>query len=110
MAIYEALYKRRCRSPTGSFEVGEAGLIGPDLVHLATEKVKVIQERLKTAQSHQNSYTYVRKRPLKFEVDDWVYLQVSPMKGVVRFGKKGKLSPRYIGPYRISKRIGNVVY
>ncbi|XP_069144414.1 uncharacterized protein [Solanum lycopersicum] len=85
MAIYEALYKRRCRSPTGSFEVGEAGLIGPDLVHLATEKVKVIQERLKTAQSHQNSYTYVRKRPLKFEVDDWVYLQVSPMKGVVRF-------------------------
>ncbi|KAH0784113.1 hypothetical protein KY290_003711 [Solanum tuberosum] len=110
MASYEALYGRRCRSPIGWFEVGEAGLIGPDLVHQALEKVKVIQERLKTAQSRQKSYTDVRRRALEFEVDDWVYLKVSPMKGVMRFGKKGKLSPRYIGPYRIAKRIGNVAY
>ncbi|KAH0706733.1 hypothetical protein KY289_011809 [Solanum tuberosum] len=60
--------------------------------------------------SRQKSYTDVRRRALEFEVDDWVYLKVSPMKGVMRFGKKGKLSPRYIGPYRISKRIGNVTY
>ncbi|WMV23522.1 hypothetical protein MTR67_016913, partial [Solanum verrucosum] len=110
MAPYEALYGRRCRSPIGWFEVGEAGLKGPDLFHQAMEKVKVIQERLKTAQSHQKSYTDVRRRALEFEVDDWVYLEVSPMKGVMRFGKKGKLSPRYIGPYRITKRIGNVAY
>ncbi|KAH0776452.1 hypothetical protein KY290_007863 [Solanum tuberosum] len=110
MAPYEALYGRRCRSPIGWFEVGEAGLIGPDLVHQAMEKVKVIQERLETAQSRQKSDTDVRRRALEFEVDDWVYLKVSSMKGVMRFGKKGKLSPRYIGPYRIAKRIGNVAY
>ncbi|WMV40704.1 hypothetical protein MTR67_034089 [Solanum verrucosum] len=110
MGPYEALYGRRCRSPIGWFEVGEVGLIGPDLVHQAMEKVKVIPERLKTAHSRQNSYTNVRRRPLEFEVDDWVYLKVSPMKGAMRFGKKGKLSPRYIGPYRIVKRISNVAY
>ncbi|WMV42357.1 hypothetical protein MTR67_035742 [Solanum verrucosum] len=71
---------------------------------------KIIQERLKITQSRQKSYTDVRRRDLEFEVDDWIYLKVSPMKGVMRFGKKGKLSPRYIGPYRISKRIGNVTY
>ncbi|XP_069154272.1 uncharacterized protein [Solanum lycopersicum] len=62
------------------------------------------------AQSRQKSYTDVRRRSLVIEVDDWVYLEVSPMKGVMRFGKKRKLSPRYIGPCRISKRIGIVVY
>ncbi|WMV41485.1 hypothetical protein MTR67_034870 [Solanum verrucosum] len=83
---------------------------GPDLVHQAMEKVKVIQEKLKTTQSRQKSYTDVRRRELEFEVDDWVYLKVSHIKGVMRFGKKGKLNLRYIGPYRISKKIGNVVY
>ncbi|WMV41663.1 hypothetical protein MTR67_035048 [Solanum verrucosum] len=110
MAPYKALYGKRSRSLIGWFEVGEAGLIGPDLVHQAMMKVKVIQERLKMAQSRQKSYTDVRRRELEFEVDDWVYLKVSPMKGVVRFGKKGKLSPRYIGPYRISKKVGDVAY
>ena len=85
-------------------------MIGPDLVYQAMEKVKVIQDRLKIAQSRQKSYTDVRGRELEFEVDDWVYLKVSPMKGVMRFVKKGKLNPRYIGPYKISKRIGNVAY
>ena len=93
MAPYEALYGRRCRSPIGWFEVGEVRLIGPDLVHQAMEKVKVIQQRLKMAQSRQKSYRDVRTRPLEFEVDDWVYLKVSPMKGVMSFGKMGKLSP-----------------
>ena len=74
------------------------------------EKVKVIKERLKTAQSRQKSYTDARRRPLEFEVDDLVYLKISPMKGVMRFGKKVKLSPRYIGPYRITKRVSNVAY
>ncbi|WMV50993.1 hypothetical protein MTR67_044378 [Solanum verrucosum] len=102
---YEALYGRRCKSLIGWFEVGETGLIGPNLVHQAMEKMKFIQERLKMAHSHQKSYTDVRRSELEFEVDDWVYLKVSLMKGVIRFGKKGKLSPRYIGPYRISKKI-----
>ena len=64
----------------------------------------------KMAQSRQNIYTKVKRRPLELEVDVWVYLKVSPMKGVMRFVKKGKLIPRYIGPYRISKRVGNVAY
>ncbi|WMV45483.1 hypothetical protein MTR67_038868 [Solanum verrucosum] len=98
MAPYEALYGRRCRSPIGWFEVGEARLIGPALVHQAIEKVKTIQERLKITQSRQKSYTDVRGRDLEFELDDWVYVNVSPMKGVMKFCKKGKLSPRNIGP------------
>ncbi|WMV55416.1 hypothetical protein MTR67_048801 [Solanum verrucosum] len=101
---------RRYISPIGWFEVGEVGLIGPDLVHQVMEKVKMIQKRLKMAQSRQKSYTDVRRRALEFEVDDWVYLKISPMKGVMRFGKKGKLSPRYIGPHCIAKRIGSVAY
>ncbi|WMV24530.1 hypothetical protein MTR67_017915 [Solanum verrucosum] len=85
MAPYETLYGRRCGSPIGWFEVGKGELIGPDLVHQAMEKVKVIQERLKTTQSHQKSYTNVRRTTLEFEIDDWVELNVSPMKGVMRF-------------------------
>jgi hypothetical protein len=85
-------------------------LLGPDLVLDALEKVKIIRERLKTAQSRQKSYSDTRRRDLVFNVDDWVYLKVSPMKGVVRFGKKGKLSPRYVGPYRIVRRVGKVAY
>ncbi|WMV25088.1 hypothetical protein MTR67_018473 [Solanum verrucosum] len=105
MAPYKALYGRKCRSPIGWFDVGAVGFVGPDLVHQATEKVKIIQDRFKIAQSHQKSYTDVRRRDLEFELDDWVYLKVSPMMGVMRFGKNYKLSPRYIGPYRISKKI-----
>ena len=70
----------------------------------------MIKERLKTTQSCQKSYTDVRRRSLEFEVDDWVYLKVSSMKRVMLFGKKGKLSPQHIRPYRISKRVGNVSY
>ena len=95
MASYESLYGRRCRSTIRRFKVGESGLIGLDLVHQSMEKMKVIQERFKIAQSHQMSYTNVRRRPLEFEVDDWVYLKVSPMTGVIRFVKKEKLSPQY---------------
>ncbi|XP_070014014.1 uncharacterized protein [Nicotiana sylvestris] len=74
------------------------------------EKVKIIKDRLKTAQSHQKSYSDVHHRDLEFKEDDWVFLKVSPMKGIMRFGKKGKLSPRYVEPYRIIQRIGQVAY
>ncbi|XP_019228466.1 PREDICTED: uncharacterized protein LOC109209615 [Nicotiana attenuata] len=77
------------------FDVGESGLHGPDLVQQAIEKVKLIRERLLIAQSRQKSYSDVRRRDLEFGANDWIFLKVSPMKGVMRFGKKGKLSPRY---------------
>ncbi|XP_049343827.1 uncharacterized protein LOC125808122 [Solanum verrucosum] len=110
MAPYEALYGRKYRSPIGWFEVGETALFQPDLVLQAMEKDKVIQQRLATALSRHKSYAEVRRRGLEFSIRDWVFLKVSPMKGVMRFGKKGKLSPRYIGPYKIIRRIGQVAY
>ncbi|XP_070002862.1 uncharacterized protein [Nicotiana sylvestris] len=110
MAPYEALYGRRCRSPLGWFEVGETKLYGPDLIHQAIEKVKVIQERLRTAKSRQKSYSDVQHHDLDFEVGDWVFMRISLMKGVMHFGKKGKLSSRYIGPYIILQRIRQVAY
>jgi hypothetical protein len=110
MAPFEALYGRRCRSPIGWFEAGEAKLVGPELIQDAIEKVKLIRDRLVTAQSRQKSYSDRRRRPLEFTVGDHVFLRVSPMKGVLRFGKKGKLSPRFIGPFEILERVGPLAY
>lgn len=110
MAPYKALYTRKCRSPIGWFDVGEITLVGPELVQQAIEKIKLIQERLLATQSRQKSYADNRRRDLEFQIDDWVFLKVSPMKGVMRFGKKGKLSPRYIGPYRVIRKVGQVAY
>ena len=110
MAPYEALYGRRCRSPVGWFEPGEARLLGTDLVQDALDKVKIIQDRLRTAQSRQKSYADRKVRDIAFMVGERILLRVSPMKGVMRFGKKGKLSPRYIGPFEILERVGEVAY
>ncbi|GJS09898.1 putative reverse transcriptase domain-containing protein, partial [Tanacetum coccineum] len=100
-APFEALYGRKCRSPVIWTEVGESQLIGPELVQETTEKIFQIKERLKTARSRQKSYADKRRKPLEFKVGDRVLLKVSPWKGVVRFGKKGKLAPRYVGPFEI---------
>src|SRR5438034_10737205 len=97
MAPFEALYGRKCRSPLNWSEPGERVTFGPDLIIEAEEKVRVIQNHLKTAQSRQKSYSDKRRRPLEFKVGSWAYLRVSPMKGVHKFGVKGKLAPRYIG-------------
>lgn len=110
MAPFEALYGRRCRTPVCWSEVGERKLVGPEMVQMATEKVKIIQERLKMAQDRQKSYADRRRKDLEFEVGDKVFLKLSPWKGILRFGKRGKLSPRYIGPYEIVERIGPVAY
>ena len=97
MAPYEALYGCKCRSPICWYEVGEKPLLGPSLVRENDEKIHVIKERLRIAQSRQKSYADKRHRELEFAPGDFVYLKVSPMRGVHRFGIKGKLSPRYVG-------------
>jgi len=110
MAPFEALYSRRCRTPLSWSQTGECKIFGPDLVVEAEEQVKLIQKNLQAAQSRQKSYFDKRRKPLQFNVGDHVYLRVSPTKGVQRFGIKGKLAPRYIGPYEIIKECGPVSY
>jgi len=109
-APFEALYGRKCRTPVYWAEVGEKPLSGPDIVQETTDKVIQVKERLKAARDRQKSYADNRRRPLEFQVGDKVLLKVSPWKGVIRFDKKGKLSPRYVGPFPIIKRIGPVAY
>jgi hypothetical protein len=110
ISSFKALYRQPCRTPLGWSESGERVIFGPDIVIEAKEKVKQIQANLLAAQSHQKSYTDKRCSPLKFEVGDHVYLQVSPMKGVRRFGIKGKLAPCYIGLYPIINKYGPMPY
>ena len=110
MAPYEALYGRPCRSPICWTEVGESSITGPDLIRDTSDKVGMIRKRLFTAQSRQKSYADVRRRPLEFKAGDHVFFKVMPKRGVIRFGKRGKLSPRYIGPFEVLERVGAVAY
>jgi hypothetical protein len=110
MSPFEALYGRRCRTPLSWSETGERKIFGPDLVVEAEDRVRIIQANLKTAQSRQKSYADRRRKPLQFQIGDFVYLRVSPTKGVQRFGIKGKLAPRYIGPFEILEICGPVAY
>ncbi|GJR64550.1 putative reverse transcriptase domain-containing protein [Tanacetum coccineum] len=109
-APFEALYGRKCRSPVCWSEVGESQLTGPELVRETTEKIVQIKNRLLTARSRQKSYADLKRRLTEFEVGDKVMLKVSPWKGVIRFGKRGKLSPRFVGPFKVIERIGPVTY
>ena len=90
--------------------MGESSITGPDLIRDTSEKGSLIRQRLLTDQSRHKSYADVRRRPLEFEVGDHVFLKVMPKRGVVRFGKRGKLSPRFIGPFEILERVGTVAY
>ncbi|GJR20811.1 putative reverse transcriptase domain-containing protein, partial [Tanacetum coccineum] len=105
-APFKALYRRKCRLPICWSEVGDAQLTGPEMIRETTEMIVQIKNRLLAARSRQKSYADVRRKPLEFEVGNKVMLKVSPWKGVVRFGKHGKLSPRYIGPFKILSRLG----
>ncbi|KAJ9557338.1 hypothetical protein OSB04_011952 [Centaurea solstitialis] len=107
---YEALYGRKCRSPLNWLEVGESRLLRPDIVQETTDKIKLVQEKLKAAGDRQKSYADNRRKPLEFQVGDKVLLKVSPWKGLIRFGRKEKLSPRFVGPFEVIERIGPVAY
>ncbi|GJV05171.1 putative reverse transcriptase domain-containing protein [Tanacetum coccineum] len=109
-APYEALYGRKCRSPVCWAEVGEAQLTGPEMIQETTEKIVLIKQRIQAAQDRQKSYADLKRKPMEFEVGDRVMLKVSPWKGVVRFGKRGKLNPRYVRPFKVLAKVGKVAY
>jgi hypothetical protein len=111
MASFEALYDRKCRTPLMWSEVGEQTFsVPPPLSKLRAENVTTVRENLKIAQSRQKSYADPKRKDVSVEVGEHVYLKVSPLRGTKRFHVKGKLSPRYVGPYPIMKRIGKVAY
>ncbi|CAH9076112.1 unnamed protein product [Cuscuta epithymum] len=115
-APYEALYGRRCRSPITWFESGEKRVMEEQLegrteiIEETSEAIKTIRQRIEAAQCRQKSYADTKRRPLEFQEGDRVFVKVTPMKGVMRFGKRGKLSPRFVGPYEITKKVGKVAY
>nr|GEV29528.1 putative reverse transcriptase domain-containing protein [Tanacetum cinerariifolium] len=99
-APFEALYGRKSRSPVCWTKVGEAQILGPELYQETTEKIVQIKQRMQAAHDRQKSYANLKRKPMEFQVGDKVMLKVSPWKGVVRFGKRGKLNPRYVGPFK----------
>jgi hypothetical protein len=110
MASFEILYGRRCRTPLFRNEMGERRVFEPDVLEEAEKQVRMVRENLHVAQSRQKSYTDHRRRELSFEAGDFVYLKVSPMRGLRRFKVQGKLAPRFIGPFKILEKRGEVAY
>jgi hypothetical protein len=110
MTPSKMLYGRRCRTPLFWSETGKRKVFGPDILQEAEKQVRVVREHLRIAQSRQKSYADHRRRELSFEVGDFVYLKVSPMRGLCHFKVRGKLAPRFIGPFKIIERRGEVAY
>ncbi|GJU67418.1 putative reverse transcriptase domain-containing protein [Tanacetum coccineum] len=109
-APFEVLYRRKCRSPICWAEVRDSHLTSLEIIHETTEKIVQIKSRIQAAHDRQKSYADVRRKPLEFQVGDKVMLKVSPWKGVIRFGKRGKRNPRYIEPFKIIVKVGSVAY
>ncbi|WVZ93956.1 hypothetical protein U9M48_039905 [Paspalum notatum var. saurae] len=107
---FEALYGKRCRTPLFWNHTGEKQVFGHNIIQDAEQQLRIVQENLRVAQSRQRSYADVRRRDLSFKVDNHVYLKVSPMRGIRRFNMKRKLAPRYIGPFKILEKKGEVAY
>ncbi|KAI3680944.1 hypothetical protein L6452_35724 [Arctium lappa] len=110
VAPYEVLYGRKCRTPVCWDNFENKGMTGPELIQQTSEKVKQIRERLQAAQDRQKSYANKRRKHIEFQVGDRVMLKVAPWKGLIRFGRRGKLSPNDIGPFQIIQRVGEVAY
>ncbi|GKC69096.1 putative reverse transcriptase domain-containing protein [Tanacetum coccineum] len=110
VAPFKALYGRKCRSPICWTKVGDRQLTAPEIIHETTEKIVQIKRRIQAARDRQKSYADVRQKPLEFQIGDKVMLKVSPWKGVIRFGKRGKLNSRYIRPFKIIAKVGTVAY
>ncbi|GJR52318.1 putative reverse transcriptase domain-containing protein [Tanacetum coccineum] len=109
-APFEVLYGRKCRSPVCWTEVREAQILGPELIQETTEKIVQIKQRMQAARNRQKSYADLKRKPMEFQVGDKVMLKVSLWKGVVRFGKRRKLNPRYVGPFNVLGKVGEVAY
>ncbi|GJW56569.1 putative reverse transcriptase domain-containing protein [Tanacetum coccineum] len=109
-APFEALYGQKCRSPVCWAKVGEVQLTGPEIVQETTEKIIQIKQRMQAARDRQKSYADLKRKPMEFQVGDKVMLKVSPWKGVILFGKRGKLNPRYVGPFKVLEKVGEVAY
>ncbi|KAL4347857.1 hypothetical protein GQ457_17G010820 [Hibiscus cannabinus] len=110
MAPFEALYGRRCRTPICWSELGENKVLGPQMIQDTEKQVQIIHNRLRKAFDRQKAYVDTKRRDIRYEVGDKVFLKVSPWKKVLRFGKKGKLNPRYIGPFEVLEKVGLVAY
>jgi len=110
MAPFEALYGRRCITLLCWYESGESVVLGPEIVQQTTEKVNLIREKMKTSQSRQKSYHDKRRKDLEFQEGDHVFFRVTLVTIVGRALKSKKLTPRFIGLYQISERVGTVAY
>jgi hypothetical protein len=110
MASFEMLYGRRCQTPLFWNEIGERKVFGPGILEEAEKQVRMVSENLHVAQSRQKSYANHRRRELSFEVGDFLYLKVSPMRGLHRFKVRGKLTPRFVGPFKVLEKRGEAAY
>ena len=110
MAPYKAPYGRKCKTPLCWTELSENKIIGPDLIQETEEKMKMIRERLKVSTDKQKSYVDMKRKDVRHEISEKVFLKVSPWKKVMRFGRKGKLSPRFIGSYEVIEKVGPMAY
>ena len=110
MSPYEALYGRKCRTPLNWSQTGDSRIFGTDLMLEAEKQVKEIWDRLQLAKSRHKSYYGAKHRQISFEPREHVYLRVTPMKGVRRFQTCGKLAPKFIGPFPVMARVGDVAY